>query len=252
MFGISELALLLIVVIIVIGAKKLPDLARSAGKAARILKSESKAMKSDGTAPAADQPIPRTIQAAPPIRKGGRYLVLGGHGGLGLEVADRFARDGAGVVALVSRSGAAAGDDERTAAIGARGCEVVSYSADVTTPGALAAVVERFRAEFGELHGVVHAAGTLKDGLIRSATAEDIAAVMRPKADGVRELAAAVAGQDLDFAVLFASVSGTFGNLGQGGYAAANAYLDAFAQAHGSPWLSVAWGLWGEVGMGTA
>ncbi|MEJ8660366.1 SDR family NAD(P)-dependent oxidoreductase [Streptomyces sp. MS1.AVA.4] len=199
----------------------------------------------------------RTAYAAPdggkgPIRKGGRYLVLGGHGGLGLEVADRFARDGAGVVALVSRSGAAAGDDERTAAIGARGCEVVSYSADVTTPGALAAVVERFRAEFGELHGVVHAAGTLKDGLIRSATAEDIAAVMRPKADGVRELAAAVAGQHLDFAVLFASVSGTFGNLGQGGYAAANAYLDAFAQAHGSPWLSVAWGLWGEVGMGTA
>ncbi|MFE5487691.1 SDR family NAD(P)-dependent oxidoreductase [Streptomyces sp. NPDC056527] len=187
-----------------------------------------------------------------PIRKGGRYLVLGGHGGLGLEVADRFAREGAGAVALVSRSGAAGTDHDRTAAIGAHGCEVASYSADVTTPGALAAVVERFRAEFGELHGVVHAAGTLKDGLIRSATAEDIAAVMRPKVDGVRELAAAVAGLDLDFAVLFASVSGTFGNLGQGGYAAANAYLDAFAQAHGSPWLSVAWGLWGEVGMGTA
>ncbi|MET9558633.1 SDR family NAD(P)-dependent oxidoreductase [Streptomyces sp. NPDC006645] len=187
-----------------------------------------------------------------PIRQGGRYLVLGGHGGLGLEVADRFAREGAGVVALVSRSGAAGADHDRTAAIGARGCEVVSYGADVTTPGALAAVVERFRAEFGELHGVVHAAGALKDGLIRSATTEDIAAVMRPKADGVRELATAVAGLNLDFAVLFASVSGTFGNLGQGGYAAANAYLDGFAHAHGSPWLSVDWGLWGEVGMGVA
>ncbi|MEU9421104.1 SDR family NAD(P)-dependent oxidoreductase [Streptomyces sp. NPDC048272] len=201
--------------------------------------------------------LDRSAHAAPrsrpgPVRQGGRYLVLGGHGGLGLEVAERFARDGAGVVALVSRSGAAAADRQRTAAIRAHGCEVVSYSADVTTPGALAAVVRRVRAEYGELHGVVHAAGTLKDGLIRSATAEDIAAVMRPKVDGVRELAAAVAGQDLDFAVLFASVSGTFGNLGQAGYAAANAYLDAFAQAHGSPWLSIAWGLWGEVGMGTA
>ncbi|MGI5446900.1 SDR family NAD(P)-dependent oxidoreductase [Streptomyces sp. CA-243310] len=199
----------------------------------------------------------RSAHAAPrsrpgPVRQGGRYLILGGHGGLGLEVADRFARDGAGVVALVSRSGAAAVDRQRTAAIRAHGCEVVSYSADVTTPGALAAVVRRAGAEYGELHGVVHAAGTLKDGLIRSATAEDIAAVMRPKVDGVRELATAVAGQDLDFAVLFASVSGTFGNLGQAGYAAANAYLDAFAQAHGSPWLSIDWGLWGEVGMGTA
>ncbi|MET9293414.1 twin-arginine translocase TatA/TatE family subunit [Streptomyces sp. NPDC003077] len=64
MFGISELALILIVVIVLIGAKKLPDLVRSAGKATRILKSEAKAMKADDT-PAADQPAPRIIQAAP-------------------------------------------------------------------------------------------------------------------------------------------------------------------------------------------
>ncbi|WP_314613051.1 Sec-independent protein translocase subunit TatA [Streptomyces stackebrandtii] len=49
MFGISEIAIILIVVILLLGAKKLPDLARSAGKAARILKSETKAMKADGT-----------------------------------------------------------------------------------------------------------------------------------------------------------------------------------------------------------
>ncbi|MYS11856.1 SDR family NAD(P)-dependent oxidoreductase, partial [Streptomyces sp. SID6041] len=187
-----------------------------------------------------------------PIRPGGRYLVLGGHGGLGLEVAERFAREGAGVVALVSRSGGNPGSDERAAAIAAHGCLAVSYSADITAPGALTDLVERMRREHGDVHGVIHAAGTLKDGLIRSATAEDVAAVMRPKADGVRELSAAVTGSDLDFAVLFASVSGTFGNLGQGGYAAANAYLDGYAHAHGAPWLSVDWGLWGEVGMGTA
>ncbi|MFF8601408.1 twin-arginine translocase TatA/TatE family subunit [Streptomyces sp. NPDC015232] len=45
MFGISEIAILLIVVILLLGAKKLPGLARSAGKAARILKSETRAMK---------------------------------------------------------------------------------------------------------------------------------------------------------------------------------------------------------------
>ncbi|MFI0736468.1 SDR family NAD(P)-dependent oxidoreductase, partial [Streptomyces sp. NPDC021225] len=188
---------------------------------------------------------------ARPIRKGGRYLILGGHGGLGLEVAARFAREGADLVALVSRTGGAGADQARPAAIGASGCSIVSYAADITVPGELGAVVERIRADFGDLHGVVHAAGTLRDGLLRSTTAEDIADVMRPKADGVRELAA-VAGPDLDFAVLFGSVSGTFGNLGQGGYAAANAYLDAFAHARGTPWLSVDWGLWGEVGMGTA
>ncbi|TRV75190.1 twin-arginine translocase TatA/TatE family subunit [Streptomyces sp. 130] len=48
MFGISEMAIILIAVILLIGAKKLPELARSAGKAARVLKSETKAMKADG------------------------------------------------------------------------------------------------------------------------------------------------------------------------------------------------------------
>ncbi|MFF0474932.1 twin-arginine translocase TatA/TatE family subunit [Streptomyces sp. NPDC004284] len=49
MFGISEIAIVLIVLILVLGAKKLPELARSAGKSARILKSEAKAMKADDT-----------------------------------------------------------------------------------------------------------------------------------------------------------------------------------------------------------
>jgi sec-independent protein translocase protein TatA len=64
MFGISELALLLIVVIVILGAKKLPDLARSAGKAARILKGEARAMKSED-APTRDQSAPRIIEPAP-------------------------------------------------------------------------------------------------------------------------------------------------------------------------------------------
>ncbi|MFJ2597138.1 Sec-independent protein translocase subunit TatA [Streptomyces erythrochromogenes] len=47
MFGISEIAIILILVILVFGAKKLPELARSMGKSARILKSEARAMKND-------------------------------------------------------------------------------------------------------------------------------------------------------------------------------------------------------------
>ncbi|MFF7212747.1 twin-arginine translocase TatA/TatE family subunit [Streptomyces sp. NPDC008238] len=64
MFGLSELALLLIVVVVVIGIRKLPDLVRSAGKATRILKSEAAAMKADDD-PAAERPAPRVIRAAP-------------------------------------------------------------------------------------------------------------------------------------------------------------------------------------------
>ncbi len=70
-----EILVIVGVIILLFGAKKLPDMARSLGKSARILKSEAKAMKKDGegdeaATPAADQsaqqPVaPRTIQAAP-------------------------------------------------------------------------------------------------------------------------------------------------------------------------------------------
>ena len=65
MFGLSELALLLVVVIVVIGAKRLPDLARSAGKAARILKSEARAMKADGVVRVVDGPGHKVIRVVP-------------------------------------------------------------------------------------------------------------------------------------------------------------------------------------------
>jgi sec-independent protein translocase protein TatA len=69
--GAPEIILILVVIVLLFGAKKLPDMARSLGKSARILKSEAKAMKEDGNssapAPTAEeQPAaPRTIQAAP-------------------------------------------------------------------------------------------------------------------------------------------------------------------------------------------
>lgn len=51
MFGISEAALLILVAVVVFGARKLPELARSLGKSARILKSEARALKADRSAP---------------------------------------------------------------------------------------------------------------------------------------------------------------------------------------------------------
>ncbi|MGW2644464.1 Sec-independent protein translocase subunit TatA [Streptomyces sp. NPDC001393] len=67
-----HLVLLILVIVLVFGSKKLPDMARSLGKSARILKSEAKAMKEEGkqayssAEPAEEQsPAQRTIQAAP-------------------------------------------------------------------------------------------------------------------------------------------------------------------------------------------
>ncbi|MFE6227470.1 Sec-independent protein translocase subunit TatA [Streptomyces sp. NPDC057854] len=79
--GPLEISLILLVVVLLFGAKKLPEMARSLGKSARILKSEAKAMKSEGQEPAAAPaeapaeqaaPAPRTIKAAPGDVTGGR------------------------------------------------------------------------------------------------------------------------------------------------------------------------------------
>ncbi|RZB18862.1 Sec-independent protein translocase TatA [Streptomyces sp. F001] len=73
MFGLSELALILLVVVVVLGIKKLPELTRSAGKAARIFKSEAKALKeqdADGAQPGAGRVVPGTAaeRDEPPAR----------------------------------------------------------------------------------------------------------------------------------------------------------------------------------------
>ncbi|MGW2383229.1 twin-arginine translocase TatA/TatE family subunit [Streptomyces sp. NPDC001658] len=60
MFGLSELAILLLVVIAVLAAKKLPELARSAGRSARILKAEAGAAQEEQ--PAGERTAPRVIR----------------------------------------------------------------------------------------------------------------------------------------------------------------------------------------------
>lgn len=102
------------------------------------------------------------------------------------------------------------------------------------------------------LRGVVHAAGTRDDGVLSEQTPDRVAAVLAPKLAGAWHLHQRTRGQALDFFVMFSSVAALFGAAGQGGYAAANAAMDAFAHrrlAEGLPATSINWGPWAEAGM---
>ncbi|GAA2997931.1 glycine C-acetyltransferase [Actinokineospora diospyrosa] len=164
---------------------------------------------------------------------GGRFLITGGMGGLGLAVAEALAAAGAAHLTLVGRT---VRTDERLTRLATR-CDVRTVGADV-----------RELPELGEFDGIIHAAGVLRDGLARTLTPERIAEVLAPKVGGVHALGTAPG-----FVALFSSISAVHGNLGQSSYAAANAYLDGYAasrRAHGEPWYSLNWGLW-AAGMGS-
>jgi 6-methylsalicylic acid synthase len=102
---------------------------------------------------------------------------------------------------------------------------------------------------------VVHAAGVESGALLAGTTAEDFAKAMRPKVDGTLTLHEVFPPGELDWLVLFSSCGYLAGFPGQGAYACANAFLDAFAQHRrslGDRTTSVAWTAWRGLGMGSA
>ena len=135
----------------------------------------------------------------------------------------------------------------------AAGAEVLALAADVTDEISLAAALAEIEARLGPVRGVVHAAGLPGGRLLQledGATAEP---VLAPKVRGTLILHALLAGRALDFFFLCSSINGVIGGFGQAGYAAANAFLDAFATAtfrrRGPYVVSVGWDRWEEVGM---
>jgi phthiocerol/phenolphthiocerol synthesis type-I polyketide synthase E len=134
----------------------------------------------------------------------------------------------------------------------AAGAEVMLAAADVADPAALAAVVEEAVARFGAVHGAIHAAGLPGGGIVQVKTRQAAEGVLAPKVRGALALEAAFRGRPLDFLVLFSSITAVLPQPGQADYAAANAFLDAFAgerAARGEPTLSIGWDAWREVGM---
>jgi NAD(P)-dependent dehydrogenase (short-subunit alcohol dehydrogenase family)/acyl carrier protein len=184
----------------------------------------------------------------------GTVLITGGTGVLGRLLARHLVTaHGVRDLLLTSRQGAqATGVAELERELAELGARVTVASCDAADREQLQALLAALP-EDRPLGAVVHAAAVLDDGVIDSLSPARVDSVLAPKVDAAWHLHELTRHLDLSMFVLFSSAAGTVGNAGQGSYAAANVFLDALAahrRARGLAAVSLAWGLWEEIGGG--
>ncbi|WP_319420823.1 hybrid fatty acyl-AMP ligase/type I polyketide synthase [Pleurocapsa sp. FMAR1] len=202
----------------------------------------------------------RTVE----IKDDAAYLITGGLGSLGLQVAQWLASKGAKNLLLLGRSKPSESAQQEINKLERQGVTVNIAQVDITDYDALKDI---FKSQ-GEISnvspspqvstsplpikGIIHAAGILDDGLLQGQTWARFEQVIAPKVTGAWNLHLCTQDIELDFFVLFSSVASLIGSPGQSNYSVANAGLDAIAryrQSQNLPALSINWGAWGESGM---
>jgi acyl transferase domain-containing protein/acyl-CoA synthetase (AMP-forming)/AMP-acid ligase II/acyl carrier protein len=189
---------------------------------------------------------------APTLRADATYLITGGLGGLGMQIAGWLVANGARSLVLTGRRGPTAEAESALAELRAVGANVIVARADAADFEQLADVIADIDHTLPPLRGVIHAAGVLDDGIALQQTRDRVWKVLSPKLLGGWHLHALTAGRKLDFFALFSSAAALLGSPGQSNYAAANAALDglaAFRRARGLPAVSINWGPWAGTGM---
>ncbi|WUA11976.1 SDR family NAD(P)-dependent oxidoreductase [Nocardia sp. NBC_01377] len=193
--------------------------------------------------------VPRAdTPAAPEWERKGTVLITGGTGAIGGHIARHLVREhGVRRLLLTGRRGLAAdGAAELRDELTALGAEIEIVACDIADRDRVEGLLAGIPAEY-PLTAVVHAAGVLADGVIGALTPDRLREVLRPKVDAAWHLHELTSGIELSAFVLFSSIAGVFGGMGQANYAAANAFLDALAhrrRARGLPAAALDWGLW--------
>ena len=203
--------------------------------------------------------IPRLVRIAPEQRKvvsfrhDATYLVTGGLGGIGLELARWLVQRGVRNLVLNGRSAPGQEALAVIAELRTLGARVELFHADVSKEEEISDCLTHIHRLWPPLRGVFHLAGVARDGALASQSWPQFAEVIAPKVGGAWNLHRLTLDQPVDWFVLFSSAAVLLGNPGQANYSAANAYLDALADYRrrvlGLSALSINWGPWSEVGL---
>jgi non-ribosomal peptide synthase protein (TIGR01720 family) len=188
------------------------------------------------------------------LRHSGVYLITGGFGGVGQALAGHLAAEVGAKLVLVSRSGGEeASRMEAVQRLEALGAEVLVLRADASDEQEMRAAVAQTLERFGQLNGVIHAAGIAGGAIIEQLGPQILQTTFEAKIKGTLVLDHLLRDVDLDFLLLCSSHRSILGGLGRVDYAAANAFLDVYARAENCGRsryvVSVNWDTWRDVGM---
>lgn len=202
------------------------------------------------------------------IKQTGVYLITGGTGGLGLQMAIDLGNKGARTICLLARKALPDrstwkklllnGDHQLRNLIESilyledLGCTILIRNTDVSDMVRMGSILSELKASYGHINGIIHCAGMAGDGFLFNKNMDAFDNVIRPKINGTVVLDALTRGETLDFFILFSSMTALLGGPGQSDYTAANAFLDGYApylRKKGVPAHTVNWPGWSEVGM---
>lgn len=181
-----------------------------------------------------------------PWRDRGVYLITGGLGAIGLLFAEEITRKAKDPVLILTGRSPLKRDLPLP--------QMVYRQVDVANREQIECLMREIETSFGPLNGILHCAGITRDNFIIKKSEEEVEAVLAPKVAGTVNLDEASQHMALDLFALFSSGTGAVGNAGQADYAAANAFMNSYADyryslGRSGRSLSILWPLWQEGGM---
>ncbi|CAH1958955.1 unnamed protein product [Acanthoscelides obtectus] len=202
------------------------------------------------------RPVVKTVNAIPKtyMDPDKSYVLVGGLGGFGLELANWLTTRGAQKLVLTSRSGIKTGYQSLCIRRWReQGVKVLVSTADATTDKGAKRLLEEAN-ELGPVGGIFNLAVVLRDAMMENQSEADFKTVCKPKVDGSKQLdvASRALAPNLDYFVNFSSVSCGRGNAGQANYGLANSAMERIAEARqavGLPGMAIQWGAIGDVGL---
>ena len=188
------------------------------------------------------------------FRKNGTYLITGGCGGIGMIFARYLALHYQANLILTGSSNLNKSKERAIERLGKLGGKVVYIKADLSLKEDTQKLVDNIHSHYGNVQGVLHCAGYIKDALLVNKEEKDIERVFGPKIYGSIFLSKILEKNTIDFMVFFSGLASVKGNVGQVDYSYANAFLDYYAKFLGDKFshtkiLSINWPLWQNGGM---